>query len=98
MPNLMTVGRELPTSVSIPNTVLWQEVGDEIVLLDVEGGEYHGLNDVGSRIWRALEEHPDVDSAYEHLCETYEVDPGVLRNDLGEFITRLVGMGLLSVP
>jgi hypothetical protein len=98
MPNLVTVGSELPTTVSIPNAVLWQEVGDEIVLLDVEGGEYHGLNEVGSRIWRALEEHPDVSSAYEHLCGTYEVDPDVLRNDLDEFIKRLVGMGLLSVP
>jgi hypothetical protein len=94
----MTVGSELPTSVSIPDSVLWQEVGDEIVLLDVEGGEYHGLNDVGSRIWRALEEQPDVGSAYEHLRGMYEVDPRVLRKDLGEFIERLVGMGLLSVP
>jgi hypothetical protein len=98
MPNLVTVGSALPTTVSIPDSVLWQEVGDEIVLLDVEGGEYHGLNDVGSMIWRALEEHPDVSSAYEHLCGTYEVDPDVLRKDLDEFIKRLVGMGLLSVP
>ncbi|HET6864629.1 MAG TPA: PqqD family protein [Solirubrobacteraceae bacterium] len=98
MPNLMTVGSELPTTVSIPDSVLWQEVGDEIVLLDVEGGEYHGLNDVGSSIWRALEEHSDVSSAYEHLCGTYEVEPDVLRKDLDEFIKRLVGMGLLSVP
>lgn len=98
MPNLMTVGSNLPTTVSIPDSVLWQEVGDEIVLLDVEGGEYHGLNNVGSRMWRALEEHRDVDTAYEDLCGTYEVDPGVLRKDLDEFIKRLVGMGLLSVP
>lgn len=98
MPNLVTVGSELPTKVSIPDSVLWQEVGDEIVLLDVEGGEYHGLNDVGSTIWRALQEHPDVSSAYEHLCGTYEVDPDVLCKDLDEFIRRLVGMGLLSVP
>ena len=98
MPNLVEVSGELPTTVSIPESVLWQEVGDEIVLLDVNGGEYHGLNDVGSRIWRALEQHEDVVSAYEDLCEAYEVDPDVLRSDLDEFITRLLGMGLLSVP
>jgi Coenzyme PQQ synthesis protein D (PqqD) len=97
MPNLVAVSEELPTTVAIPESVLWQEVGDEVVLLDVNGGEYHGLNDVGSRIWRALEEHPDVTSAYEHLCVTYEVDPEVLRKDLDEFIQRLVEMGLLSV-
>lgn len=98
MPKLTLMRGELPTTVSIPDSVLWQEVGDEIVLLDVDGGEYHGLNEVGSMIWRALEQHPDVSSAYEHLCGTYEVDPGVLRKDLDEFINRLVGMGLLSVP
>jgi hypothetical protein len=98
MPNLAAVSSELPTTVSVPESVLWQEVGDEIVLLDVSGGEYHGLNDVGSRIWRALDEQSDVAAAYEQLCETYEVDPDVLREDLDEFIKRLVGMGLLSVP
>lgn len=97
MPNLMAVSEELPTAVTIPESVLWQEVGDEVVLLDVSGGEYHGLNDVGSRIWRALEEHQDVNSAYERLCGIYEVDPDLLRKDLDEFIKRLVEMGLLSV-
>jgi len=98
MPNLAAMSRQLPTTVSIPDSVLWQEVGDEIVLLDVDGGEYHGLNDAGSSIWRALEGHADVTSAYEQLCERYEVDPEVLRTDLDKFIKQLVGMGLLSVP
>ena len=98
MPNLAAMSRELPTTVSIPDSVLWQEVGDEIVLLDVDGGEYHGLNDVASRIWLALEGHEDVTSGYEQLCETYEVEPDMLRTDLDEFIKKLVGMGLLSVP
>jgi hypothetical protein len=98
MPNLAAMGRELPTTVSVPDSVLWQQVGDEIVLLDVDGGEYHSLNDVGSSIWRALDGHEDVTSAYEQLCETYEVDPEVLRSDLDGFIKRLVGMGLLRVP
>ena len=96
MLKLAAVSSELPTTVTIPESVLWQEVGDEIVLLDVEGGEYHGLNDVGSMIWRALEEYPDVPSAYEHLCATYEVDPDALLKDLDEFIKRLVEMGLLN--
>jgi hypothetical protein len=97
MLKLEAVSSELPSTVSIPESVLWQEVGDEIVLLDVDGGAYHGLNEVGGRIWRALEEYPDVTSAYEHLCAIYDVDPVVLRRDLDEFIKRLVGMGLLNV-
>jgi Coenzyme PQQ synthesis protein D (PqqD) len=88
----------LPAKVTIPDSVLWQQVGDEIVLLDVTGGEYHGLNDVGSRMWRALDQRPDVAGAYEELLATYEVDPDVLRADLHEFIAQLLELGLLSSP
>ena len=86
----------LPATVAIPETVMWQQVGDEVVILDVEGGEYHSLNDVGSQMWKALDECPDVTAAYERLRETYEVDPATLRTDLETFITRLIEMGLLS--
>jgi Coenzyme PQQ synthesis protein D (PqqD) len=89
---------ELPETVSIPETVLWQEVGDEIVLLDVHEGEYRSLNDVGSAMWRALEQCPDVAAAYSQLCDLYEVDPDVLRADLAAFIARLVEREMLHIP
>lgn len=40
---------ELPETFSIPETVLWQEVGDEIVLLEVHEGEYRSLQRRGQR-------------------------------------------------
>lgn len=88
----------LPTTVTIPETVLWQDVGDEVVLLDVQGGEYHGLNDVGSHMWKALEESPDVQTAYARLCDIYEVDEETLLNDLAAFVARLITLGLLATP
>jgi hypothetical protein len=92
------VSAELPSTVTIPESVLWQQVGDEVVILDVGGGEYHGLNDVGSRMWKALEEAPDVLAAFARLRETYEVDEQTLRDDFGVFVERLVGLGLLATP
>jgi hypothetical protein len=89
---------ELPETVTVPETVLWQEVGDEIVLLDVHEGEYRSLNDVGSAMWRALEQCPDVAAAYGQLCDLYDVDPNVLRADLAAFIARLVERELLRIP
>ncbi len=70
---------DLPATVTIPEGVAWQQVGDEVVLLSVDSSEYHNLNDVGSRMWQALEETSDVASAYAVLCDAYEVDERTLR-------------------
>jgi hypothetical protein len=86
----------LPATVTIPEIVIWQEIGDEVVLL--HGGEYHGLNDVASRMWRALDESADVAAAYALLCDTYDVDAETLRDDLGAFISELLEKGLLTAP
>ena len=75
---------------------MWQQVSDEVVLLDLRRSEYFGLNDVGSRMWIALEEAGDVAGAYERLCELYEVQPETLRADLAGFVERLVELGLLT--
>lgn len=91
-------GSDLPHTVSIPADVLWQQVDDEVVVLDAAAGEYRGLNDVGSRMWIALEESPDVAAAYEQLCDLYEVDLDTLRRDLASFIERLVANGMLATP
>ena len=60
------------------------------MLLNIDSSEYHNLNDVGSRMWQALEESPDVATAYVVLCDTYEVDADKLRDDLGAFIRELI--------
>ena len=89
---------ELPATVTIPEGVAWQQVADEVVLLNIDSSEYHNLNDVGSRMWQALEESPDVATAYAVLCDTYEVDADKLRDDLGAFIRELMDKGLLTTP
>jgi hypothetical protein len=91
-------GPELPETVSVPADVLWQQVDDEVVVLDVAAGEYRGLNDVGSRMWLALDESPDVATALKQMLTVYEVDEATLRRDLAGFIERLVANGMLATP
>ena len=89
---------DLPMTVTIPESVAWQQFADEVVLIDVNAGEYHNLNDVGSRMWQALEQCDDVAAAYDRLLATYEVDEARLRGDLAAFIEELVAKGLLVTP
>ena len=38
-------------SLAVPKGVLFQDLGDEVVLLEVESEQYYGLNEVCARMW-----------------------------------------------
>ena len=77
--------------------VLWQEVEGRIVLVDTGSGQYHALNDSGSRMWTLLLETGGVAAALERLSAIYEAEPAGLARDLADFIAALVADGLLEV-
>jgi hypothetical protein len=81
-----------------PN-VLFQDLGDESVLLSLDNDRYYGLDDVGTRMWQLLAEHSDVATVISHLLGEYagQVDEATLRRDLGELIAKLAEAGLLTI-
>ncbi len=81
-------------SFAIPPTVLYQPVGREMVLLNLESEQYFALNEVGAHIVTHLTEKP-LEEAFATLEREYEVDPDVLRRDVVELIDGLLGAGLL---
>ena len=46
----------LESRVRIPESVLFQELDGEAVLLHLESGVYFGLDPIGTRMWHLLEE------------------------------------------
>jgi hypothetical protein len=92
------VSHALPVRVTVSPNVLFQQLEDESVLLNLNNDRYYGLDDVGTRMWALLSEHGDVATALGHLSVEYgaEVDDAVLRHDLGELIRNLVTAGLIS--
>jgi hypothetical protein len=86
----------LPTSVAIGDAVLYQELEDEVVLLNMANQQYYGLNDVGAQMWKCLIELGNVATAGDRLCNSYEVDPTVFRADLEDLVNDLLSAGLLK--
>ncbi len=76
--------------VKIKPDVLIQEVQEEAVLLSVDKGTYYGLNEVGNRAWKYLQDTGDVEDAVKGILEDYEVDEETLRKDLEAFVKELV--------
>ena len=83
--------------VSIPDSVLSTELHDEGVLLNLETGEYFGLDGVGMEMWKVLRANGDVGAARAVLLEQYDVAEDVLAKDLDELIAKLAARKLLVV-
>src|SRR5690606_35042645 len=64
----------LDSTASIPADVLVQEVGGETVLLDMAGGQYFGLDPVGTRIWQLLGELGRLRDVHQRLCAEFDAD------------------------
>ena len=87
----------LDTRISIPEVVYTQEVGEETILLDIEGGKYFGLDPVGTRMWQLLRQHGALRPAYEILLTEYNVTPERLEADLLALTSKMIEKGLANI-
>ena len=77
--------------------VLMRELDDESVLLHLDRELYFGLDDVGTRMWTALVSSDSIQAACELLLSEFDVEPDILRQDLGEFLTGMIEQELLQI-
>jgi hypothetical protein len=84
-------------SVEIGDSVLYQTVGDEIVLLDLASQQYFGLDSIGADVWRLILEHRDVAAVAKRLAGVYAVDEQTARGDIEPLIADLLAAKLLKI-
>ena len=84
--------------LKIPPDLLVQELADgESVFLNLNNESYMGLDDVGTRIWKALTNSNSIEEAYNKLKVEYDVDPKVLRDDISDLVKKLLENGLVQI-
>ena len=88
---------DFQAKISVPKQVLVRTFQNESVLLNLDSECYHGLDDVGTRMWQALCQSVNIQAAYESLLPEYEVDAATLQKDLEAFIENMVERGLVEV-
>jgi Coenzyme PQQ synthesis protein D (PqqD) len=84
-------------SVAVPAPVLSTEVEGEVVLLNLESGQYYSLDGTGARMWALLTQHGQLEPAIAAMLDEYDVDKERLRRDMLHLIDELVMHGLLHV-
>jgi len=87
----------LNAKISVPKHVLIRVFQNESVFLNLDSECYHGLDDVGTRMWHAITQSKTLQEAYDLLLSEFDVDAATLKKDLTDFIERLVERGLVEI-
>ena len=86
----------LEMKMTIPEQVIFRQMGDEMVLLDLESGLYFGVDGVGQRIWETFAEGRNLEEAVAVVVAEYEVEEAQAQADVIAFVSDLVDRGLLT--
>jgi len=73
------------------------KVGDELVMMSAEKGNYIGLSEVGARVWEIIETPHDFDAVCAQLEQEYDVTPDVCRAEVETFLNELVKHGAIAL-
>ncbi len=74
------------------------KVGDELVMMSAEKGNYIGLSEVGARIWELIDTPQDVDAICAQLQDEYDgVTPEACRAEVETFLNELVKHGAIAL-
>jgi len=88
---------DLNQKIIVADTVFAQEIDGEMVLLDMNIENYFGLDEIGTDIWKTVEDKKVIQDVYETLLEEFDVEEEVLKKDLIDFIKELESSGLIEV-
>jgi hypothetical protein len=88
---------KLADKVVVSPQVTAREVSGETVILDLESGNYYGLNPVGARMWQLMEAGNSLSAVCDAVAEEYNVPLDVLQRDVLKLARDLVDKKLVSV-
>ena len=78
-----------------PDNYSWRDVNNELVVLNLQSGEYFTFNNVGRLIWLAVNDGKTVDEIMRSVVDQYATTEDKALTDVKAFIGNLLSEGLL---
>ncbi len=93
----------MPTATIQPETLISRsesplsaEVQGEVVLMNLDRGQYYGLDDIASDVWRRLEAPLTVHALCTALANEYTADPAAIERDVLALLEQMRAFGLIA--
>ena len=85
------------TVISRSPSVLTADVDGEIVMMSIEQGRYFGLDDIGSDIWRRIEQPCSFAELIKRLTVDYEADRATIAADVQSLLGRMAAQDVVRL-
>jgi hypothetical protein len=69
---------------NLSDNFTWKDLGEKVVVLNLETSEYFTLNETASLIWKDLSSGKTIDEIIANLSAQYDADPAELRQSIEE--------------
>ena len=96
-PNESDVTVALTSLVSRNEALVFTDLDDTIVMMDVDEGKYYELDQIGARLWTLLETGRSAADLCDALSAEFDVDPDTCRRDTLEFLQTAETMRIVHI-
>lgn len=90
-------GEILHASLRVPQHVVYRPLAEETVVLNLETGQYHGLNLSAGRMLETLDKFGSCSQAAAVLAEEFGEPLAQIEDDLTKFCLALLDRGLIAI-
>jgi Coenzyme PQQ synthesis protein D (PqqD) len=84
-------------SIRVPDGVIHRVFGDQLVLLNLQTGEYHGLNATARHMFELMVDRSSTSGLAADLAREYGRPDAEMQSDLSALCEALSGRGLLEL-
>ena len=85
------------TMISRSSSVLSAVVDGEIVMMSIEQGRYFGLDDIGSDIWKRIEQPCSFATLIDRLAADYDADRATIAADVHALLGRMAAQDVVRL-
>lgn len=88
---------KLETPLKRAENILFSEIDQDKVMIDIERGAYFGMNPVAGDIWDMLETPHTPQQIIDKLLTEYEVDAEICENETLAVLQRMAHLKLVEI-
>lgn len=87
----------LLATIRVTKDIVYRDFPSETVVLNLQTGQYHGLNPTAGEMLAALDETGSVEAAAKQMAERHEVDVAAVLADVCALCEKLSERGLIEI-
>jgi hypothetical protein len=88
---------KIDTPLKRAENILFSEIDQDKVMIDIERGAYFGMNPVAGEIWEMLEVSHTPQQVIEKLLAEYEIDAETCQTETLAVLQRMARLKLIEI-